>query len=142
SHGLYLHKTIGDLSFIAQYKPEVYLQAQNIVRGSEVQKRDKKEEYLHFNFRIESNATPLQHGNPSKEAYFQRLSYLTFDIEQDFRLLEGQDTLYPATFQFVQNYSLAPYIDYVISFKRKNSTKSVKEEIYFIYDDKVFGVGK
>ena len=144
-NGLKQSKEMGNLRFIAQYKPSDFISAQKYKVEQQQIKKQETESYLYFNFRIEDKdkqQTPLKHQNPTQDQYYQRLNYLSFDMEKDFYVLEGSDTLSIAKFQFVQKYSLAPYIDYVLGFKRKDKTSAIKGPIRLIYQDRAFGNGK
>ena len=147
-HGLRVAKQIKELEFTAQYKPLDFIVAQEQRSETlekellETRKAELGTDYLYYNFRIkniEGNLSPLGAGANSDQIYQQRLGYFTFDAQQDLYLLHGQDTLPCSLFQFVRNYDIAPYIEFALGFKKSGA---ITEDITFVFEDKVLGIGK
>lgn len=140
-------KLIGDNEYIVQYGNIDYICAQQALQSgvAQAQKRREEEnnEFVYLKFRIqdvEKSMNPLEKNVTDEETYYQRLNYLTFGIEEDILFLEGTDTLGLRSFQFVRNYALAPYLDYVLTFERKNIESQA--DYTFVYKDKLFGAGE
>lgn len=140
-------KLVGENEYIVQYGSIDYICAQQALQSgvAQAQKRRREEsnEFVYLKFRIQDvgkSINPLEKNVPNEETYYQRLNYLTFGIEEDLLFLEGTDTLGLRSFQFVRNYALAPYLDYVLTFERKNIESQA--DYTFIYKDKLFGAGE
>jgi hypothetical protein len=73
--------------------------------------------------------------------YFQRLEYLTSNVQNDISLIEGTDTIPCGLCHYERNYGLSPYANIVLGFK-KASGKNEKQDRIFVYDDQIWGVGK
>jgi len=146
-NGMLQSKKIQDFEFIAQYKTPEYItvleEKRNDLEAQLVSNRvaELGTDMAYFNFRIQGKSYPLQQGTSSEHEFNQRMAYANFGMQEDLKLVEGGDTLDCHLYQFVRNYNVAPYLDFVIGFSRKNKT-SVKEEKTLIFNDNAFGVGK
>lgn len=77
----------------------------------------------------------LQLDAGSTNTYYQRVQYFSFGLQQDLRLLAGQDTLPCRLFHFERNYGAAPYADFMLGFEDKGGNKWDR---VLIYHDRVF----
>lgn len=148
TNGLHLVKEMKGLEFSMQYKPLDYIvvmeEKQTALKQAFVESRKSEigNDTYYFNFRItskESNS-PLDWGTSDEMAYSERLAYCTFGMQQDLKMIEGTDTLACALFQFVRNYDIAPYLDFVIGFERKNTQETTVDKT-IIFEDRTFGIG-
>ena len=148
-NGLNKTKIINDLSFTMTYRTKEDLVILNNKRTQITQRLLDKElnnlgdDLQYATFRIardNSNQSVLQVGNMTQDTYTKRIAYMSFDMQKDFYVLEGNDTLNCQLFHFVRNYELAPYVEFSLGFDNSKS-KTTKDKT-FIYDDKLFGIGK
>lgn len=86
--------------------------------------------FLYFNIRIEP---------PGFEEDKKTTAYLDFNMGEDFRIIEGQDTLSPLMIHRVANGQKGKY-EYIVIFKDLSGAKN--ESLHIIYDDKIFGIGR
>lgn len=149
SNGLVQFKQIQGYAFMAQYKPIEFIIAQEERQVAlstemvEVRKAELGTDYLYYNFRIkntEGALSPLGSGGQSDQVYQHRLGYFTFGMQQDLYLLYEQDTLPCVLFQFVRSYDVAPYVEFALGFE-KTSQRPLTEEITFVFEDRVLGIG-
>jgi hypothetical protein len=148
SHGLLIERKMPPLTYRLQYKPMEYIIAQeektNDLSKAEVVKRKKELQGMdYFTLRISTSGKDvLNEGMGSKEEYYMRQNYLTYDFQKDIVLVRGKDTLGCSLFQMVGNYGLAPYVDFVIGFENKAGEGSqVGSDKEFILADEAFGNG-
>lgn len=88
---------------------------------------DPDDHYTYFNVKIEANRE-----KPSKE----KLLYLDFDIQNDFLLLRGHDSIPAVICQRIVNGKADSY-EYLLAFDNEHS----KEDFTLFYKDKSFGIG-
>ncbi len=145
--GLVVHQDIEDIRFSTIYKPYEYIMlTERTSDGMSQEDIDKGisglEGMQYFNFRIKSLKPGVDllklNWDGSQEQYFQKGDYLTFAIQQDFKLIDGNDTLACQMCHFARNYNVAPTLDFVLGFSSKEDI-SDKE---LIYSDQLFGLGK
>ena len=77
-------------------------------------------------------------GLEQKEDYYLRLKYYSFDIQNDLKLIDGQDTMKCVFSHFERTYGILPYIKIVTAFEK--SKKQGGDKI-FSYNDKTFNKG-
>lgn len=141
-NGLNVSKTIGDICYRVQYKPQDYiLLKENKSDQSIVKKQDLKDmQYYTLQYALkEKNEDILKaHLNNSNE-YYARSNYFSFDLQQDIYLVEGKDTLPCRLFNYVNSYGLSPKADFVLAFDKTANT--AKEDKTIVIEDKVYGGG-
>lgn len=99
-------------------------------------------EMTYFNFRLEvidGNGELLKYKLQSPEQYDARIKYMSFEIQNDLCLVQGNDTLLPGLFQFERIFEVAPYTTVMFAFDNKKFNP--KEEFTVIYNDKLFENG-
>lgn len=147
SNGLQIKKELGQLEIRAQYKPNHYIiakEARKVELASTYVKEQEQElgnQTVYCDLRLINNngqGSPLTSGGQMN--YSNRLEYLTFGMQRDLKLVEGQDTLNCALYQFVRNNELAPYVDVVLGFERKKEGV-IEDDLLLVLEDNVFGVG-
>ena len=72
---------------------------------------------------------------PAKE----KLLYLNFDMQNDFVLLLGKDSITPGICQKIEN-GIAGNYEYMLAFESQEKEES-KNDFTVIYNDKIFGIG-
>lgn len=146
TNGLRVKSVKQKLEFTLQFKPIDYIllneQIKLLDKSEILMRRNALGNMQYYNFRIKSDGTfrVLDYKCKDDVDYFKRIAYCSGDIQRDFYILQGTDTLQCKLFNFVRNYEMAPYIDFVLAFEgAKKST--LDESRSFIYEDKIFGVG-
>jgi hypothetical protein len=87
------------------------------------------DEYDYFNIKFDKTGE----NSPDKE----RLMYLDFDMQNDFAIVKGKDSILPSICQRIQSGRSSSY-EYMVAFER---TKNDKEDFTVVYKDKMFGIG-
>ncbi len=146
ANGLKLTREMGDFVFSAFYQPISYL-ALNELKPLDTLTRtaleSKVKEYGdmdYFSFKIQNTKSQgelLKIALRSESDYYARLEYLSFKMQQDFKLINGKDTLNCAMYHFERIYGLAPYATFVLAFPKINP----KESLTFCFHDQLFNNG-
>lgn len=138
-------KEIDDLSFKLQYCPTEYLllmeyKTDNISNALVENRKKENDSLLYFKLRISAKGTNdvMNHNVGSTEDYYSRIQYLSYGLEENIALLNGNDTIFPALFHFERTYGIAPFADFIMAFHTK-----IKESDDFqvLIDDKAFDSG-
>jgi hypothetical protein len=143
-NGLKKMKEMGGVKFETLYKPYEYvvLKEEGPIENKEQLATGIKElgEMQYFTFRISTNneEDPLKYKTSSKEDYFYRVKYYSFDFQSDIQLIEGNDTLKCQLAHYERNFSIAPEVSVLLGFE-----KSKNEEIdkRIVYNDNIFNSG-
>ena len=150
-------KKIDKFTFSAIYKPWDYIIAienKGIISKAELEK--KREEIFdlqYYTFKIkynDDNVELLMAGLSSKDQYYGRIQYFSFEMQNDIKLIDGKDTLDCALFHFERTYGLASEATFSLGFpltKEEEAEKRDNPEIMnkaktLIYDDKALGIGR
>lgn len=148
SNGLKVERKMDAVIYSVQYKPLAYIVAKeeknNSIKKSTLETREKiLEKMQYYTLRMATNGKDLLTVNsPSQQEYYQRQNYLTYELQHDIALVDGADTLSCGLFQAVGNYGLAPYMDFVLGFERKDTLQEKPmNDKELILEDKVFGNG-
>lgn len=145
SNGLISIKEISPIKFTLSYKPELY----NLIKDKASKdvllkslNNTEKDQLLVFNLRIESinknNEEVIKKG-VSQEEYIHRIDYLSFQAQNDFKLIYGKDTLPCILYHFERSYTLTSHNNMLLGFKTKNI--NVKNDLTMYMEDKIFGNG-
>ncbi len=141
-NGLKQEKSLGDVSFIALYKPHDYMVVNefksDVIEQADLDQRKEELKGLqHYNFRIKSNmgGDVVMNGIEDQQEYFNRVGYYSFDAQYDFQLVEDQDTLPCVLFNFVRTHGVAPYVDFALAFDAngeeiKNKQLLLKDRVF------------
>lgn len=144
ANGIRVEETIGDYSFLLQYKPHEYISLMEHRKG-EISARELNEtvaeiqDLQYYNFRIGSNSGKalLSSGIQAENEYYSRLNYFVSHAQHDIYLVEAQDTLPCSLYLFERNYGLAGHNNIVLGFKRSYRAS----DKLFVYEDQVLGTG-
>lgn len=134
-----IENTIGDITFRAKRIPtELYLKNQGVNAGEiELALSDLKDEQL-FYFEFEEIQKQDLIKKYFKENTDQKISYLAFDIFNDFKAInESGDTINAEYSLYERNFHVAPFERVLLSFKGVTQNENLK----LIYSDKLFGKG-
>lgn len=99
-------------------------------------------EMTYFNLRIEApegTGELLKYKLQSPAQYDARIHYMSFVMQNDLCLVQGNDTLLPGLFHFERIFETAPYASVIFSFDNKKFNKN--EEFTIIYNDRLFEKG-
>ena len=81
--------------------------------------------------------TTYRVNDPGEEQ--ERLYYLSFQMKENIRLLQGQDTLAPVLYHFERSFDLSPHRTFVLAFEAPKSEPS--KDRTFILDSPILGTG-
>ena len=118
--------SIGNINTMVKWLPEEY---RRLSAAASTGKINESDDYYYFNAKFDrAEETKL-----SKE----KTLYLDFDMQNDFALVEGGDSLLPAICQRIQNGRSDSY-EYMLGFEKKENGR---QDFTLIYHDKIFGIG-
>jgi hypothetical protein len=146
-NGFKKEKTIDDLIFTAQYKPNEYIicmeeRAPQLQDSLVKRKLEELSELQYFDFKITLKAGEgelLKYKLSSSDEYNKRVNYFAFNMQNDIQLVEGNDTLPCSLFHFERAYDITPSSTFLLGFPvNKNSGKEDKTLIVY---DKTFNKG-
>lgn len=146
-NGLRKSKTMGDYTLTLQYKPIDYVvlleeKTEDISSGVLKDRARQLDQMQYYNFRLQSG---IPGANVSDIAMIDNdhatvVNYLTFGIQENIYLVDGNDTLSCKLFQYERTYDLAPYIDFVLAFDLPSNPTQVSDKI-FVLEDTQLGIG-
>jgi hypothetical protein len=123
---------VGDVYASMKWMPKQYRQMINKRTDNDVDNSTDDGLY-YFNAKLEKPAGE----KPTKE----KLLYLDFDIQKNFVLVAGTDSIAPAICQKIEN-GIAGSYEYMLAFEKPpNFQKEVDKSFSVIYNDKLFGIG-
>jgi hypothetical protein len=96
----------------------------------------------YFNLRIELPAGSgelLKHGLESPNQYNDRLNYMSFKMQNDIYLVQGQDTLLPGLFHYERIFEAGSYATVMLAFDDAKFNK--EKDFTIVYDDHLFNKG-
>jgi hypothetical protein len=150
-------KKIDRFTFSAVYMPWEYIVARENNGKLNEQMLKKKvaeiNDLQYYTFHIEDNQENeevLMAEIDSKEEYYQRIQYFSFEMQNDLKLVDGEDTLDCVLFHFERNYGIKSKATFSLGFPLTAKEKEEKDENpeimnqdkVIIYDDHILGVGK
>lgn len=142
--GCKVKREMGEFTFILQYKPTDYIIAYELlneaIQKGEVQSRKKElANYMHFNLTIQAiSGNALKYGT-DPNGYFDRINYFLEGANEDFYLVTQSDTFICGLAHLEQTYGLANESTVVLGFEVPSN--NIKDDVFLVYDDRVFGVG-
>jgi hypothetical protein len=142
ANGLKVSKTIGDIHYSIQYKPDDYiLLKENNHEQSVIKKEDLKDmQYYTMQYAlVKSGKDILKVHLDNTNDYYARTNYFSFNLQQDIYLVEGKDTMACKLFNYINSYGLSPKADFVMAFDK--SKHKEQEDKMLVLEDKVYGGG-
>lgn len=159
-NGLKVEKLIGDYMFAVQYKPLEYcvLKAERNLNISEQEMNAKMKEIeglQYFTFQISTkngSGELLRSGINDKDEKAElekRIDYFSSKMQNDIKLIDGQDTLHCVLFHFERTYNLTPYSNFNLGFEYGSEEKSsgttraplTYKSKRLVYNDHAFNAG-
>lgn len=141
-------KKVADIKIDVQYKPIPFI-ITNELRTNTINKKvyKKRVEELegaqYFTIKVSVDpevATDItQYKVSNVEEHQNRLYYLSYQLQNDIKLIEGKDTLAPQLFHFERAYDLAPHRTFVMAFETKK--KNVNQDKVFLIDSPALETG-
>lgn len=156
-NGLNNSKEINELEFQLQYEPINYKILKKIKDRVFTNDQYKNElekfegsQYFLFKIRLkDKNADLLKYQSSGQIEYANRVQYFSYNIQDNFLLVEGSDSLKCKLFHFERNFGISPYATFLLGFDSNDELteseysfkENVKEDKTLVYNDVVFGVG-
>jgi hypothetical protein len=147
-NGLIADKQIGNFSFSAFYKTNAYQALKESIdldSLNETEFNKTLNEYgdmQYFSFRItdtKGNQELLKTNLKSESEYYARIEYLSFKMQDNFKLIDGTDTLKCSLYHFERVYGLAPYATFVLGFPKSKTSEINGKSL--VYEDNLFNNG-
>jgi hypothetical protein len=115
---------VGNVTAILKWQPPEYLK---MMDSTTVKTDSSSNQFYYFDAKFEKP------GNDklSKE----KIMYLDFDIEKDFTLINGRDSIPASICQRIQNGQADNY-EYLLAFEKRDNN-----DFTVAYNDKIFGIG-
>lgn len=146
-NGLHVSKRMGDHIFSLQYKPSEF-EALLHMKNNEVsrlrlnQATASMNELQYYTFCISSpgKKDPAASAAVDDADYNQRLNYLMFDMQNDFMLIDGKDTLTCAFYHYERNFNVSPDNNILLGFEQVNTSNQIQDKT-ILYDDHLLETG-
>ncbi len=122
------HITVGDIAVRSKYMPSGLI---NLLSDSGSGGVENGDGIIYFNVKFDRP----KGDRPEKE----KMLYLNFDMQQDFTLQVGQQSLVPVICQRIENGVSGSY-EYMIAFEDPGDIEQ-KKDFTLLYTDKIFGIG-
>ena len=144
-NGLNTTAVAGDFKFNLQYKPLTYVASLNLEKEHAnkvefLKNVEELKELQYYTLRINPNGgggEMLQTNLTSKDEYFYRVQYFSFQLKRDLYLVEGKDSL-PCVFaHFERSYAVSPNNNFILAFPISEKEKSLRAQGKEYLTDKV-----
>lgn len=147
SNNLVMQKQVGNYNLMLKYLPVDFLVLKefekpyyNIDEKEFEENKKRFADHHYFTLRVTSkdnSKSVLNNDISGYEEYGNRLNYFAFDSQDDFKLVQENDTIDCALHHFENNYGLSQINDITLVFKDNNS----KGNLTFFWKDRVLGIG-
>ena len=142
-NGYIKSKKIGVITYMSVLKPTDYLLAKKkLSDNNSTYKKTDFEDLQYFDLRIKIDDFKMEfikYNLGSVEEYQERINYCAFNMQNDIKLIDGNDTLNCVLFHFERAFDIAPYGHFMLGFENKNK-KSIQAKT-LCFDDKLFNNG-
>lgn len=140
-------KQVSDIKFRMSFMPKeclAYLElksdTENVNKLKETIKHYEGMSYFNLRLELESGEGELlKHNLSSAMQYEARVRYLSFEIQKDIFLIQGNDTISPGMYHFERIYEVAPYATIMLAFDDAKFKKD--QDFTIVYNDKLFNKG-
>ena len=154
-NGLRITQSQGEIDLTLQFQPIDYMIVKKLKRQqldeksiSEERKLVEGYQYYLLTFSCDTYAGDfLKAYSKNQQAYNDNIYHLSYGIQNDFVLVDGQDTLPCAFHHFERTYNLSPDKQLILSFKDNSYVPgetpaySSMNDKTIIYDDQLFNLG-
>ncbi len=120
---------LGEVRATAKWLPDHFQNGST--DNTPLNSKERIEDYCYFNVKIEKSSIE----KPARE----KIMYLNFDMQNDFVVLCGGDSISPVICQKVET-GIPGRFEYLVAFRNSNSQLS-KNDFTLYYKDKIFGLG-
>lgn len=145
-------KTIGDYAYKVFYKPAEYIALREAVNKGDqnnTQAINKRIQditgFYQFNFDIVSadgKTSALKQNTTNEQEFGARINYFVSHAQQDFKLVQGTDTLACISYHFERTYDITPNNTILLGFEiPKNENEDKREDIQLIFKNRLFNSG-
>ena len=146
-NGLIKKKKISEFIYQVKFKPLDYIISKelkgNVIDSAEyIKKYNELSGLQYFDFRIEVEGISteiLKYNLQSISDYEERINYLAFKMQSDFKLVEGSDTLDCLIYHMERAYDVVPYTTVLLGFNTKVNSYYLDKTI--IFTDNLFKNG-
>ncbi|BDS15667.1 hypothetical protein [Aureispira anguillae] len=136
-NGLLKRKEIYPLKIEAQYKPIPFVianeeQTNDISKYKYIEREKKLKGLQYYTLKLGISDATYNITNFGVEDEIQRqdrLSYFSFAMQNDIKLVESGDTLSCKLFHFERSYDLSPYRTFVLGFKQPQTDEIVDKTL-------------
>lgn len=158
-NGILATKEINGINYQLQYEPinlKVLKKVKNRAVTVDQYKLEvenfKGSQYFIFKIALKNfQGDLLKYEVKDQSDYSNRVNYFSFQMQHDFYLLEGEDSLKCNLFHFERTYGVSPFCTFVLGFDSRDDIleiprsltykENIKNDKILIYNDQVFGVG-
>ena len=157
SNGLVSTKQVGNVIYQLRYDP-INLKILNKIKNrvltedeyNEEVNRYKGSQYFVFKIKLKNgNGDLLKYEAENGQQYSERVNYFSFQMQNDFYLMSGKDSLKCKLFHFERSFDASPYCTFLLGFDSNDKLinsgtmkkEKVQEDKIFVYNDRVFGAG-
>jgi hypothetical protein len=147
-NGLRVAKQIGNCNFTLQYKPCEYEallhHKKEIITEADLDKATTALKDLQYFMLVIRNADGkeiMEEGSREMVEYGSKLNYMISDMQMDFSLVDGNDTLPCAFYHYERNFGISPENNILLGFEIPASSSNDVHDKTIIYDDKLLGNG-
>lgn len=142
-NGLIEKKQIDNFMFTLQYIPKDYMMLKEDPALSDSKLHEKSKELgdlQYFTFTISSvdEKDVMESGIVSQEEYQKRIEYFSFQMQNDLKLIDGNDTLECVLFNFERTFGIQPQCRFNLAFE---SVRKSGEYKTMVFNDQVLGLG-
>lgn len=145
-NGLCQRQSKEEVIYGVLYKPSEYIisvEHKNDPISKGVIKKERQQlkdmQYIDFTIAVKNyQKEVLSYNANSEEEYNKRLTYCSFEMQKDFSLVDGADTLACTLFHHERAGNITPFLKFVLAFPKTNNTKSDK---ILLFNDKLFNKG-
>ncbi len=142
-------KTIDDFVFSVEYQPTEFLVLSQMPNASEETFNKEVKEMnglLYFVFKVGLKSgveSPIKFGVTSSNEYQERITYFSFNVQKELKLMINSVTYNCVLHHFERTYDMVPYVTCMLGFEKPENYSQVllQDDIQFIYNDKVWGLG-
>jgi hypothetical protein len=146
-NGLRVSKNIGDCSYVLQYKPseyEVLLHNQDVALNKRTMDSLKETvkglQYFMLTISNKDGKEVAGENSIDQAEYNAKLDYMIADMQMDFSLIDGHDTLPCAFYHYERNFKLSPVNNILLGFEKGASANNLNNKT-LIYNDRLLGNG-
>jgi hypothetical protein len=149
SNGLKITKIMNGIKYSMQFKPVDYILYNEFkscdIETEQAEKRRKElgdVYYFQLNINSQSNKDVLMENLANENEYYQRLNYCSFDMQDDFTLVQNGDSIICSLYHFQNNYGVKKDADIVLAFPNSTAKLEKSKKLSLVYKDYAFGNGQ